>query len=329
MAGETREERRERKRAEAKGIEEFHEHLGIPSPLTRHRQAVFHFDRTDQINSLVAARDAEAELGFMTRMLLLCVLPKTNPGLARREYVRANGPYRLVMQAGPEIGLPFGTVPRLLLAWLCTEVVRTQARMVELGHSLSEFMRAVGIAGNSGGETGSRTRVRHQMDRLFNARVSLRYRVGNEGEITINSQIADTMELWWSDRRPGEPVLWGSRIWVGEALFEEILRFPVPLELQTLRAMGRSPLGLDLYMWLTYRLFTLNRSVKLPWWLLYRQFGVHPDRASEKTVDNFRSKVLRELRKLKAAWPELRYGTPRGCLELHPTSTRIPPTGTD
>jgi len=64
MAGETRDERRERKRAEAKGIEEFHEHLGIPSPLTRHRQAVFHFDRTDQINSLVAARDAGMEVVY-------------------------------------------------------------------------------------------------------------------------------------------------------------------------------------------------------------------------------------------------------------------------
>ena len=326
---ETRPERRQRKQADARGIEQTREHLGIPAPLTLSPQAVFHFDRTDQISALVAARAADPELGFMTRMLLLCVLPKTNPGRERREYRRDNGPFRLVMQAGTETGLPFGTVPRLMLAWLCTEVVKTQSRDVKLGHSLSEFMRAVGIAGNSGGRTGSRTRMRNQMDRLFNARVSLSYRVGTAGKITINSQIADVVELWWSNRHPDQPVMWGSRIRIGEALYEEILRYPVPLDLHTLRAMGRSPLGLDLFMWLTYRLFTLRAPLRLRWQQLYRQFGAHPAQTDKVTLDNFRKKVLRELRKLQAAWPELKYGTPRGCLELHPTPSQIAPTGTN
>ena len=32
-----------------------------------------------------------------------------------------------------------------------------------------------------------------------------------------------------------------------------------PIDLNTLRAMKRSPLGLDLYLWLTYRTFGLKR----------------------------------------------------------------------
>ena len=138
-------------------------------------------------------------------------------------------------------------------------------------------MRAVGVAGNSGGRTGSRTRVRSQMDRLFNARVSLTYRARHDhGKVTINSQIADRVELWWSDRHPDQPVMWGSRIRIGEALFDEIRRFPVPLDMHTLRAMSRSPLGLDLYMWLTYRLFSLTAPLRLTWRQLYRQFGANP-----------------------------------------------------
>ena len=59
--------------------------------------------------------------------------------------------------------LPYGNIPRLLLAWVCTEAVRTQSRVITLGDSLSEFMRKVGVYSTSGGTTGGRTRLRNQM----------------------------------------------------------------------------------------------------------------------------------------------------------------------
>ena len=39
-----------------------------------------------------------------------------------------NGPYTLGMSAGINNKLPYGNIPRLLLAWVCTEAVRTQNR---------------------------------------------------------------------------------------------------------------------------------------------------------------------------------------------------------
>ena len=38
------------------------------------------------------------------------------------------------------------------------------------------------------------------------------------------------------------------------------------------------------------------------------------------TVQNFRRKVLRELKKIKLAWPELNYATAPGVLILHPST---------
>ena len=43
-------------------------------------QALRHFTRFDQVNQLVGASEADADLGFMARMLALCSLPRTNPG---------------------------------------------------------------------------------------------------------------------------------------------------------------------------------------------------------------------------------------------------------
>ena len=67
--------------------------------------------------------------GFMARLMALCSLPRSNPG-NRHRYVRRNGPYTLIMYSSGEHKLPFGNLPRLLLAWVCTEAVRTQNRVL-------------------------------------------------------------------------------------------------------------------------------------------------------------------------------------------------------
>ena len=118
-----------------------------------------HFTRLDQVNQLVGASEADAELGFMTRMLALCSLPRTNPG-NRLQYVRRNGPYTLYMTATGSAKLPFGNLPRLLLAYVSTEAVRTQSPVLVLGDSLSAFMRKLGVYHNSAGRGGVQTRLR-------------------------------------------------------------------------------------------------------------------------------------------------------------------------
>ena len=65
-------------------------------------------------------------------------------------------------------------------------------------------------------------------------------------------------------------------------------------------ALKRSSLGLDLYLWLVYRTFTLRATLRLSWRQVYRQFGAHPAKASNNnTVQAFRYKILRELKKIK------------------------------
>ena len=289
------------------------------SPQARH-----HFTLADQVHQLVSASEAEPEVGFMARMMVLCSLPRTNPG-NRIRYIRQNGPYTLVMTAGGKSKLPFGNFPRLLLAWASTEVVRTQSRELVLGRSLAEFMRTLGVYHNSGGRGGVQTRLRNQMDRLFNASVQLIYE-DEHGKQFIASHIADRGEFWWNPKRPDEQVLWDSKIYLGEAFFNEIISHPVPLDMNTLTALKRCALGLDLYLWLTYRTFTLRAPQRLTWKQVYRQFGTDPAKASDKfIVRDFRENVLRELKKIKLAWPELNYATAPGVLILLPSTSAIAP----
>ena len=286
-------------------------------------QASHHFTLSDQVDQLAEASEEDPDLGFMARLMALCSLPRTNPG-DRLQYKRQNGPYKLIMIAGGDNKLPFGNLPRLLLAWLCTEAVRTQSRELILGASLSEFMRKLGIYHNSAGRGGVQTRLRNQMKRLFNASVQLIYE-DQQGTASVSSFVADRTELWWDPKRPDERTLWESKIELGEKFFQEIIRHPVPLDMNILKALKRSSLGLDLYLWLTYRTFTLQRPLRLSWKQLYRQFGVDPAKAGDnRTVQAFRTDCLRELKKIKIAWPGLNYLTPKGVLVLSPSKPSIP-----
>ena len=278
-----------------------------------------HFSLFKQVDQLVGASEATPDLAFMHRMMALCSLPRTNPG-NQKEYKRVNGPFALYMVAGAGNKLPYGNIPRLLSIWMCSEATETQSRELFLGDSLSGFLGKVGIP--KGG--GPRTRLRDQMDRLFNAYVSLIYE-DRRDKVTMNAQIADLTEFWWNERRPEERTLWQSKIVLSEKFFEEIISHPVPLDMNILKALTRSALGLDLYVWLNYRVFGLGQPCRLTWPQLYRQFGANPANATDKNiVQDFRTKALRELKKIKIAWPGLDYATPAGVLEIRPSEPSVP-----
>ena len=69
-------------------------------------------------------------------------------------------------------------------------------------------------------------------------------------------------EFWWNERKPDEP--WGcgtARSNWARSSTRRSSSHSVPLDLNILTALKRSSLGIDFYLWLTYRTFTLNRSV--------------------------------------------------------------------
>ena len=75
-----------------------------------------------------------------------------------------------------------------------------------------------------------------------------------------------------------------------------------------------------------YRTFALRAPQRLTWRQLYRQFGTDPSKASDnRIVKIFRRQALRELKKIKVAWPDLNYATAPGVLILYPSTPTIAP----
>ena len=245
------------------------------------------------ISSALAIAEQDAldagELGFMARAMVQATLPHKKA--AGNEFSRKNGNYTLTLLAPSKIGLPYGTVPRLLLAWLTTEAVRTKSRELELGDSLSGFMRELGLV-PTGGRWGSIGRVKDQARRLFSCTVSATYDDAAK-HADMGYRLTDKSLLWWDAKDPGQAGLWQSTVTLSEAFFNEVVSRPIPVDMRALKALKRSPLALDAYCWLTYRASYAKRPSVIPWSALALQFG-----SDYAELRFFKRAFLAELRKV-------------------------------
>jgi len=203
------------------------------------------------VNRAFAIENEQAQeagsLGFMARAMVQATLPhrKVNGTL----FKRVNGNFTLsIGQADPDIGLPYGMIPRLLLAWATTEAVRTKNRELELGTSMSAFMEALDIS-RQGSSIAS---LKNQTRRLFSATIRASYK-DEQGVVDIGYLMADKTVLWWQPKDSEQSDIWRSTITLSETFFNEVVDRPVPIDMRTIRAIEQSSLALDIYTWLTYR----------------------------------------------------------------------------
>ncbi|KAF0101149.1 MAG: repA [bacterium] len=247
--------------------------------------------------------DVEVDAGslaFMGQALVQTTLPHSDPGVPFFE--RTNGAVSLSIIANPRIGLPFGTVPRLLLAWICTEAVKTKSPMLGLGKSQNEFLRKLGM------RTDGRDcqRLRAQSLKLFSSMLSITYQ--SHGRFGLkNMPIADEAFVLWDPHRPDDRMLWESTLKLSSEFFRNVTESPVPIDMRVLHALSKSPLAMDVYSWLVYRIFLLrvtNRpSVLIPWKSLKLQFGADYSDTPRGLLD-FKKRFLQRLKEALLFYPE-------------------------
>jgi hypothetical protein len=261
-----------------------------------------------------AAADAGA-LGYMGRTLIQATLPHRK--VDGPEFTRTNGNLTLSLLAPSRIGLPYGSIPRLLLAYVTREAVRTQSPEIELGDNMAAFMRELGLK-PTGGEKGDITRLKDQVQRLFACYITVIHTGGKRGKI-INRTIADETDLWWNPLDLEQSPEWKARVILNKQFFDEIVTDPVPVDMRALKALKQSPLALDTYCWLTYRVSYMLKTTTIPWAALALQFGSHYARARD-----FKAAFLAELRKVLAVYPTARVEATDAGLTVKPSPPHIP-----
>lgn len=277
---------------------------------------------------ILTAEPRDEERAFGAKCLVSASLPYRNPKpeqLHNGAWVRRNGEYTLWIQGGPE-GIPFGTYPRLFVIWLTTEAVRTGSRKISTGGNFAEFCRKLNID-RSRGKNGAGRRLIDQAERLLNSRAA--FVTGSIDPTTIDVKVKKTDFLQFaeehtlffdqnSDER--QESLFQSDIVLSEKFFNEITTHCIPLDLRAVLALQQSPLELDIYQWLAYRMFSLKSTSRPTWQQLYNQFG-----SSYARLRDFRADFLKGLNSVKAVYPKVRVDYSENGLILLPSPTPIAP----
>jgi len=268
------------------------------------------------------AKEAGA-LGFMARALTLATMPHSKPG--SNEFVRKNGSFTMTMIAPSVVGLPYGSTPRLLLAWLTTEAVRTKEKELVLGDSMSAFMRELGLVA-TGGRWGSITRLKSQTRKLFGSTIHCNYidklPDGVIHESMLNLQIAADADLWWQPNNPDQTGLFDSTVTLTQPFFNEIIKSPVPIDMRALKVLKQSPMALDIYVWLTYRMSYLRKRTEIPWPALQAQFGSSYPMTAQGTRD-FKKSFLTHMKKVAVVYPDAKVIEGEHGLRLSPSTTHV------
>lgn len=83
---------------------------------------------------------------------------------------------------------PYGSIPRVILAWICSEAVKTKERTLSLGHSQSDFLECLKLH-NNGRDIA---RFRDQALRLFKPVISVEYTDERDGDLSARLLISES-----------------------------------------------------------------------------------------------------------------------------------------
>ncbi len=251
------------------------------------------------------------DISYYSPELIQCTLPHSDP--KTRDWIRRNGNYSLIISSGIDehgavIGVPYGSFPRLTLAHIITRVIAKHDRRIEFSNYFGAFLREVGFTGNHRGAAGRPwgRSTRDQLMRLLRANITFQYHeVGLQQErIAVQDvKVAPKFDLWFDHRNPEQGSIFESWIELSDDFYQSILRAPVPLRTDILKALRKSPLALDVYMWVSYRLWTMqnagHQQLEIPIGGLQAQFGTGISTANYR---QFRSELRHAFDKVAQYW---------------------------
>ncbi len=263
--------------------------------------------------------DEDLQAGFVHAGFALTALPHRRT--AEAEWVREAAGLTLRVESGKDergdvVGIPYGSVARMILLYLQTEAVRTRSREVELGRSMNRWLTTMGV--NNGGKGYSL--VREQSWRLSLCRLTF-FSVSEEGrQITNGGFVRNAILPSRPDDSGTQLSLWRERVVLDEAFYSSLLEHPLPVRETAIRGLAHRSMAIDLYVWLAYRLWQLKRPKRVPWPALYGQFG-----AGFTRLRAFRQHVKEPLALALAAYPEARVEVDdEAGLILHPSPPPVP-----
>jgi Plasmid encoded RepA protein len=298
-------------------------------------------DRYEVAHGIMSALPEPDELAFLHSGLCQTYLPHSRPKSNRAIWRRSAGDLTLIVQPGvidatpmgqrgrqptPEeeeamfLGVPWGAKARLILIYLQSEGLK--GRVVQMGPSLSAWVRSMGLPATSG-PRGSLRMIRDQTLRIARCQFTFQWEgrtdaQGNRRRSLVDVKIANRLDEWLH-RGGGD----GDIVVELTADFHDHLKeHAVPLDRRAIAMLAENCLGLDLYALFAHRMHRISpgRPLTLTWRALQAQLGTN------ESMTNSLAKRIREvLPDVLAAYPDARVEATRRGLVLTHSLPPVPP----
>ncbi|MGG5812489.1 replication protein RepA [Falsiroseomonas sp. CW058] len=263
--------------------------------------------------------DEESRLGITHAGFAMTSLPhkRIEEGFWRREGHRTT----LLVEAGRDrrgalIGVPYGSIARLILLYLQTEAIRTNSPEVELGRSMKTWMGRMSLT--TGGKTYQL--VAEQARRISACRLTFFTDRSHGAEARHNGAfVQDAITLSGVVGDEDQPSLWQDRVRLDEHFWHSLREHPVPVREEAIRAIGTRSLAIDVYIWLAYRLHALTKPTSVSWTAIHGQFG-----AGFRLVRQIKPTFCEALQLALAVYPDAQVDVEKEGIILYPSPPAIP-----
>lgn len=214
-------------------------------------------------------------------------------------------------------GVPYGARARMILLYLQTQAVRSGSPQVALGRSMRDWMERLGLA--VGGETARG--LREQAARISACTLKFFWEGDEENARGFKRGAIVDSGLQFATHDSAQRSLWDDQVVLDATFYKALREHPVPLQEAAIRQLRDRSMSLDLYVWLAWRLHTLNKATPITWPAIHAQFGAGFDK-----LFHFKPRFCEALAAAVAAYPEARVEVGEKGVTLHPSRSPISKT---
>jgi hypothetical protein len=219
--------------------------------------------------------------------------------------------------------IPYGTLPRLMLAWMNTYAVRNKTPVIPIGGSATEFLRMLGKDTN-GGKRGSFTMFRMQMQALSACRMTLGFNANGKA-YTYDGKPIKQFEAWLATNTADtydQQNLWPGNATFSDDYYTTLAQHAVPIDVRAFTTLKGSALQMDIYTMLADRLHRISgKPILLQWSNLRDQFG--QEYRGVEAEKNFKKKFLPALHAVLTVYPNAKVSQVPSGLLLFPSPPPI------
>ncbi|WP_373216462.1 replication protein RepA [Parasutterella excrementihominis] len=249
-------------------------------------------NRADKLFTKERESEEDSGLVYIPPVFAQLYLPQR--AITSHTWIVENPNFCLTVSTSERRQIPYGCFPRLFLAYISTEIIRKGTIEIDLGNSQAELLNRLGFY-----NTGRHIELfNRSVADLFSSQFELQIKNPQatkqkklQGDIYY-FKLASRL-LLWEHSLDGKKTEWTKKLYINKDFFNYVTRKRgIPINYHRLANLCKSALAMDLYVWLLYRLYILQRSRNQHCLLTFEELKQQFQPNSSQSSFHFKAKFL-------------------------------------